>query len=77
MLKRGENKSVLNMKRALHRFGVVGNVRSRGINHDGHGGVPFETESKGNARLIFTAMWSPFFFLNVTYCKGCLMLVYM
>ena len=40
MLKRGENKSVLNMKIALHRFGVVGNVSSRGFDHGGHGGVP-------------------------------------
>ena len=62
MLKRGENISLLNMKRTLHRFGVVGNVRSRGINHGGYGGVPVETESKGIVRLIFTAMWSPFFF---------------
>ena len=54
MLKRGENKSsVRNMKRALHR-GVE-------FDHGGHGGLPVETVTKGNARSIFTTMWSPIF----------------
>ena len=29
-------------------------VVSRGFDHDGHDGVPVETENKGNTSLIFT-----------------------
>ena len=38
-----------------------------------YGGVRIETETKGNSRSIFTAVWPPF--ENVTYCKGCSLLV--
>ena len=44
-------------------------VVSRRFDHGGHDGVPVETGTKENPRLIFTALWPPFL-KNVRYCKG-------
>ena len=59
MLKRGREQIS-----AEYEKGVV----TRRFDHGGHDGVPVETETKGNARSLFTAMW-PLLFNKVAYCK--------
>ena len=44
-------------------------VVSKWFDHGGQDGKPFETETKGNARSVFTATRPPFF-QNVTYYEG-------
>ena len=59
MLKRGEQTST------EYEKGVV----STRFDHGGYDGVPIGTETNGNVRSMFTAMWPPLF-KNVTYRKG-------